>query len=197
MDPTDIAAKQLARMRGMTRYYHERFFADVRWAGGLMVALFVAGWSFADEAFLVIPFVALWGATQTAFDASYLIFARQYAARLERYLNSRLGTDVLIAAELEDAYLFPLGKPKIVTAAFGKGFSWFGFMTLFTTALGLVGFGYGLVLGMPELPNSWRPAYLGVLFTLTLVALLVGTWWFVTGVGERRLEDVLDRTFPS
>lgn len=197
MDSVELAARQLSRMRGMTRYYHERFFADVRWAGGIAIALFVAGWSFADEAFLVVPFVMLWGATQTAFDASYLIFARQYATRLERYLNDQAGGTVLVAGELEQTYLFPLDEPKIVTAAVGPGFTWFGFMTLFTTALGLVAFGYGLVLGMPRLPDSWRPAYFGVLFALTLVALAVGVWWFVTGAGERRLKAVLDQHFPG
>ena len=29
-DRTRLRAAQLGRMRGMTRYYHERFFSDVR-----------------------------------------------------------------------------------------------------------------------------------------------------------------------
>ena len=31
-DSTRIAAQQLGRMRGMTRYYHEQFFSDVRYS---------------------------------------------------------------------------------------------------------------------------------------------------------------------
>ena len=70
-------------MRGMTRYYHEQFFSDIRLQVLVTVALFVVGFWEVEGAFLLIPVVALYGAVQTAFDASYLIFARQYAARLE------------------------------------------------------------------------------------------------------------------
>ena len=52
--------------------------------------------------FLAIPIVALIGAAQTAFDASYLIFSRQYATRLEHMLNRELGRDILIAHRLEE-----------------------------------------------------------------------------------------------
>ena len=71
MDPTlKIAADQLGRMRGMTRYYHERFFSDIRLQVVLTVALFVIGFWEVEGAFLLIPVVALYGAVQTAFDAS-------------------------------------------------------------------------------------------------------------------------------
>jgi hypothetical protein len=30
-----------------------------------------------------------------------------------------------------------------------------------------------------------------------IVALLVGWWWFVSGVGESRLRSVLDEYFPA
>jgi hypothetical protein len=199
MEPTlRIAADQLARMRGMTRFYHERFFSDIRLQVVLTVALFVIGFWEVEGAFLLIPVVALYGAVQTAFDASYLIFARQYAARLEGYLNSHLDSPVLVAAELEREYLFPLDDTKIVTAAFGSGFTYFGFVTLFFTSLGVVTYLFGLALGLQFLDGAgdlWAPAYLISLATLTLAALGVGWWWFVTGEGERRLREILDTTF--
>ena len=140
MDATlKTAADQLGRMRGMTRYYHERFFSDIRLQVVLSIALFGVGFWGVEAAFLLIPVVALYGAVQTAFDASYLIFARQYASRLEGYIN---------AAALERDYLFPLDERKIVTAAFGPGFSYFGFVTLFFTALGIVTYLFGLALGL-------------------------------------------------
>ena len=200
MDVTSIAAAQLRRMRGMNRDYHERFFADVRFVTIGVVALFVIGWWEVPLAFLLIPPLALVGAAQTAFDASYLIFSRHYAERLERYLNERSESSVLIAHELENNYLFPLSQRKIVTAAFGESFSWFGFMTLFYTALGVLAFGFGLALGLPHLADAgtgWTVAYLGRLGAVGIVALVVGWWWFVSGVGENRLSRVLDEYFPS
>jgi hypothetical protein len=198
-DTTRIAAAQLARMRGMTRYYHERFFSDVRFSIIAVGALLLAGWWQVDEAFLLVPVVALIGAVATAFDASYLIFARQYAARLETVLNERVGTEVLVAAELETTYLFPLDSRKIVTAAFGEGFTWFGFVTLFYTAMGVAAFGFGLALGLPvqrQHADVWGIAYIAVLTVAGLLSLATGWWWFVGGEGEQRLRTRLDASFP-
>jgi hypothetical protein len=193
-DRIRVRAEQLGRMRGMTRYYHERFFSDVRFVAVAGIALFVVGWWEVPEAFLLIPPIALFGAAMTAFDASYLLFARHYAARLEADLNEALGPDTLLAARVEDTYLFPLNDRKIVVAAFGSGFTWFGFMTLFITAFGIAAFGFGLALGWPVLVDhgsGWAVAYLGVLGAATIAALAVGIWWFVGGEGERRLQAVL------
>ena len=199
MEPTlRLAAEQLGRMRGMTRYYHERFFADIRLQVVAVAALFVVAFWDVEGAFLLIPVVALYGAVQAAFDASYLIFARQYAARLEGFINDRLESPVLVAAELESRYLFPLDDRKVVTVAAGQGFSYFGFVTVFFTALGIGAYLFGLVLGLPfldEAGDGWMVAYLGSLFGLTIGALLVGWWWFVGGEGERRLRSILDARF--
>lgn len=184
-------------MRGMTRFYHERFFADVRGTTVVLSALFVVGWGWVPEAFTLVPVVALLGAVATAFDASYLVFARHYAARLERRLDP--DGSVLVAASLEDTYLFPLDRRKVVVAAFGSGFSWFGFVTLFVTALGAAGFVAGLVLAIPVLSthsDAWLEVYVAVLGGATVAALAAGVWWFVAGVGERRLATILDRAFP-
>ena len=195
-----LAAAQLARMRGMTGYYHRRFFGDIRFSTTLILGLAALGFWGIEELFLAIPAVALVGACQTAFDASYLIFARQYAASLESFLNRKVGEEVLVAARLEHDYLFPLDDPKIVTLALGSGFSWFGFMTALYTVVGAASFVIGLVLGWGVLTDSgaaWMAGYLIVLLGLTTVALGVGWWWFVAGNGERRLRRILDETFAT
>jgi hypothetical protein len=193
-----LAADQLARMRGMNALYHRRFFSDIRFTATAVLALLAAGAAIDRALFLAVPFVALLGACQTAFDASYLIFSRQYATRLERYLNAALGRDVLIAHRLEDAYLFPLDVRKVVTVPLSGGFTWFGFMTLLYTALGVIAFATGAGLGAPALPEGTvTVAYWTSLGALTAGALATGGWWFVGGVGERRLAAVLDRAFPE
>ena len=195
---TRIAAMQLSRMRGMTAMYHRRFFLDVNLTTILVSALFVVGWFGAEPAFLLVPVVAIIGAVQTAFDSSYLTFARWYAAFLERYLNQLLGARIHVAAELENTYLFELGSPKIVTIPLAGGFTWFSFVTIFYTVIGALAYAFGIVLGWETLasaPIGVAVLYLASLFGVTLSALLVGTWWFATGEGERRLAAVLEDRF--
>ena len=194
-----IALQQLSRMRGMNALYHRQFFSDIRFTTVTVLALFVAGAAVDRWIFLAVPFVALLGAASTAFDASYLIFSRQYATRLERYINERTGSNVLVANELEDAYLFPIDRTKIVTLRFGADFTWFGFMTAFYTLLGVAAYLTGLALSLDVLSDSGRAdigfAYLVTLAVFTLGALAVGAWWFVGGTGEARLRAVLDHRF--
>ena len=193
-----MAAAQLARMRGMTAMYHRRFFLDVNVTTVLIVGLLVVGWLGADPAFLVIPVVALMGAVQTAFDASYLTFARWYASYLEPYLNEQVGERIYVAAEMEAAYLYPLGSPKIVTIPVAGGFTWFSFVTIFYTVLGAFAYLFGLILGWDTLvgaPVGVAVLYTVGLFGVTFAAFAVGVWWFAAGAGERRLEQVLDTRF--
>lgn len=187
-----LLESQLSRMRGMSARYHRRFFRDIQFTTVLVLVLLV-GAQLSDQAniLLVLPFVALMGACQTAFDASYLIFARQFSTALERRINAIVGEDVLIAHRLEDAYLFPLDRPKIVTLAGGDGFSWFGFMTAFYTLLGIGAYAVGLVGGLQSLDTSVVPLYLVALLGMTAFALVAGIWWFVAGRGEGRLAEIL------
>lgn len=197
-----LAAQQLARLRAMNSRYHQRFFADIRYsilAGG---AAFVLGAATHPWLFAAAPVVALIGATTTAFHASYLIFSRQYAARLEAWLRERTGGP-LVAHRLEDAYLFPLDRRKIVTLAPGSGFTWFGYMTAFYTIVGAAAYAGGVVLTITTVFDGQHGTlsavlgglYLGALGLLTVASLAVGLWWFAGGEGERRLREILDEEF--
>lgn len=182
----------------MTSYYHDRFFADTRYVAIGIIALLVVGFWAVPEAFLLIPLVALIGANQTAFDASYLYFARHYAAALEKEVNASMRRRILVGAELEDSYLFPLSRRKVVAIGFGADFSWFGWMTVLYTALGMFALVSGIVLGwdvLSEAGPGWQFFYLGALGALGLGSIMVGWWWFVSGTGERRLHEVLENRF--
>ena len=197
-DSTKLASQQLARMRGMTALYHRRFFFDVNLTTVLVLALFVVGWAGVEEAFLLVPVVALIGAVQTAFDSSYLTFARWYAAFLERRLNEMIGERIHVGAELEATYLYELGTPKIVTIPTTGGFTWFSFVTVFYTVIGAAAYVLGLVAGWGPLldaPPVVVAIYLVVLLGLTFAALGFGIWWFAAGESERRLQRVLEDRF--
>ncbi|HEY5684149.1 MAG TPA: hypothetical protein VIY70_02150 [Acidimicrobiia bacterium] len=197
-DRISLAAQQLARMRGMNARYHDRFFSDIRFSTLVTLALLTAGFAVDERLFLAIPPIALIGAAQTAFDASYLIFSRQYATRLEQHLNRELGQDLLVAHRLEDVYLFPLDERKIVTLSLSK-MTWFGFMTAFYTAIGVTSYVVGVILSLGVIEDRGAIAfgglYLIALAALTVLTLAVGMWWFVAGEGERRLKAVLDDAF--
>ncbi|HSM01927.1 MAG TPA: hypothetical protein VK960_05755 [Acidimicrobiia bacterium] len=180
-------------MRGMTALYHRFFFRDVWLTGLTYLVLLLAADLGAKRAAAALPFVALLGAVMTAFDASYLVFARQYSIRLERLLNETVGQQILVGGELEDVYLFRLDGTKVVTI--GLPFTWFGFVTVFLTALGAVAYAAGVALAIDAVAGSARLLLVGSLGALTAAALAVGIWWFVAGVGERRLREVLDRHF--
>lgn len=185
-------------MRGMTRYYHARFFSDIRNTTLLVLGLFIIGWAGIDEAFLLVPIAVLLGGNQTAFDASYLHFARHYSARLEADLNAGVRRKVLVGSDLEDRYLYPLEERKLVTAHLGSGFSWFGWMTLLYTLSGALAFGAGVALGWPVLVSAgsgWQAFYLIAVGVIAVASVVMGGWWFVSGAGERRLRDVLEAEF--
>ncbi len=182
---------QLARMRAMNAMYHRRFFLDVWSTGVVWLALLVAGDLGAERAWAALPVVALLGAVLTAFDASYLVFARHYSAALERRINREIGEEVLVASQMEDAYLFRLGSRKVVTM--GTPLTWFGFVTGFLTVLGITGYVTGAVLAREVVTGAAGAAYWTFLAATTTSTLAVGGWWFVGGAGERRLMPILDR----
>jgi acyl-coenzyme A thioesterase PaaI-like protein len=193
----ELAHAQLSRMRGMTRYYHGRFFADTRLTAIGVIGLLVIGFWAVPEAFLMVPVVALLGANQTAFDASYLFMARRYASTLEEDINQAMRRRMLVGAELEDRYLVPLGSRRLVGVAFGRDFSWFGWMTVLYTSLGILAYVAGLWLGWDVLAGAGRAFYLAALGLVTLASVAVGWWWFVAGTGDERLAEVIENRFGA
>ena len=102
---------------------------------------------------------------------------------------------MLVASQLEDAYLLTLRARKVVTI--GRDFTWFGFVTVFFTVFGGAGYALGVHLGLESIEG--QPAtglFLGVLAAITVASLVTGLWWFVAGTGERRLTEILDAAFP-
>ncbi len=188
MDEINILNNQLSRMRSMNKYYHDQFLFDVRILFFFTIIFHYLALT-NNTAYMLIPFVSLFGSVLLSFHAHYLIFSRNYSEFIEIKLNNILGNDVLIAHKLENSYLFPIKDRKIVVAKLGSDFSWFGYVTLFITFIGISSYVYSIV----SLLNTEISLYYYLFIALiTLITLIIGIWWFLLGNGEKRLEKVFN-----
>ena len=188
MDEITILNNQLSRMRSMNKYYHDQFLFDIRILFFFTIIFHYLALT-NNTAYMLIPFISLFGSVLLAFHAHYLIFSRNYSEFIEIKLNNILGNDVLIAHKLENSYLFPIKDRKIVVAKLGSDFSWFGYVTLFITFIGISSYIYSIV----SLLNTEISQYYYLFIALiTLITLIIGIWWFLLGNGEKRLEKVFN-----
>ena len=188
MDEITILNNQLSRMRSMNKYYHDQFLFDIRILFFFTIIFHYLALT-NNTAYMLIPFISLFGSVLLAFHAHYLIFSRNYSEFIEIKINNILGNDVLIAHKLENSYLFPIKDRKIVVAKLGSDFSWFGYVTLFITFIGISSYIYSIV----SLLNTEISQYYYLFIALiTLITLIIGIWWFLLGNGEKRLEKVFN-----
>ncbi len=188
MDEITILNNQLSRMRSMNKYYHDQFLFDIRILFFFTIIFHYLALT-NNTAYMLIPFISLFGSVLLAFHAHYLIFSRNYSEFIEIKINNILGIDVLIAHKLENSYLFPIKDRKIVVAKLDSDFSWFGYVTLFITFIGISSYIYSIV----SLLNTEISQYYYLFIALiTLITLIMGIWWFLLGNGEKRLEKVFN-----
>ena len=186
MDELNILNSQLTRMRQMNNFYHKQFLLDLRLLFFFTVIFFYLSRTNIN-ALLIIPFISLFGAVLLSFHAHYLIFSRNYSQFLEEKINKINGNDVLIGHKLENSYLFPIQDRKIVVAKLGTDFTWFSFVTLFITFLGISAYIFAL---RELIIIKYDVFYIYFLLLITLVTLFIGIWWFLLGNGEKKLEKV-------
>ena len=188
MDEITILNNQLSRMRSMNKYYHDQFLFDVRILFFFTIIFHYLALT-NNMAYMLIPFISLFGSVLLAFHAHYLIFSRNYSEFIEIKMNKIIGNDVLIAHKLENKYLFPINDKNIVVAKLGSVFTWFGFVTLFITFIGISSYVYSIVRLLNTDINTNYYVFIGL---ITLITLIIGIWWFLLGNGEKRLEKVFD-----
>jgi hypothetical protein len=119
----ETTLRQLERMRAMQYAYHNKFFFWITLNFALLVWLYAGTDS---RGLWVIPFVVVSAGVQAAFYLHFCDFARIHAAALEAKINESLGRRVLMGAELEADYFYPLPEPKVagfIPSAPGNFFS--------------------------------------------------------------------------
>jgi hypothetical protein len=200
-DGLRLLEAQLGRMRGMLYRYYELFFRFV--GGGLVAvgALFVgAFWTPTQAAALILPFVIVYVGFHAANLFSYVIFARTYAAALERRINRELGDEVLVAHRLEAAYFGAPGDPRFVAASLRRPLAMLAAETWHFTIAGAALFAVSALLGnavAARLGDPWSSLYLPVVVGWALVNGAYLAWYFVARRDQRALDAILAETYEE
>ena len=186
MEKITIYKDQLSRMRSMNRYYHDQFLLDVRVLFVLNTIFIFLSLSNKNALFLV-PLISLFGSVILSFHAYFLIFSRNYTEFIEQKINNEYDEKILIAHELENDYFFPTKQKKMVVAVLNKNFTWFSFVTLFITIYGFSSYLWSIYM---IIDSQLSFVYLYFVIGITVITIVVGYWWFISGTGEKRLERI-------
>ncbi|MEM1158839.1 MAG: hypothetical protein AAF649_10630 [Verrucomicrobiota bacterium] len=184
---------QLERMRGMQYQYHRKFF---HWLIGSLAGFFLL-WIFAGRiGALWVPFLIVTAGVQASFYLHFCDFARMHARHLERIINQKTGTRIMLAGKLEDVYFYPIDSPKFSGLLPGASFHFFSFFTLHWCLIWVAGIVFSFIYGWPALPaGAGQMAY--VVGWLLWVMLNAGylAWYFIRRKDliamDRLLEDEL------
>lgn len=200
-DELRLLEAQLGRMRGMIFRYYELFFRFT--AGGLVASgvLFVAAFFPPTQAAaLLLPFAILYVGFHAAYLFSYVIFARTYAAALERRINAGLGKDVLIAHRLEEVYFGAPGDPKVVAAPIGRPLTMLAAETWHFTVAGAAFFAVGTLIAnatVARIGEPWSTFFVPAVLAWAAVNGVYLAWYFGRNRDQRALEELLTEAYVS
>jgi hypothetical protein len=198
-DALRILESQLSRQRAMLFRYYELFF---RFTGAGLVAvglLFIgAFWPPAQAGALLLPFVILYVGFHASYLFSYVIFARTFAAALERRINRQLGEEVLVAHRLEAAYFGAPGDPRLVAASLRRPLTFLAAETWHFTVAGAALFAVGALLGnsvAQRVGEPWSDLYLPVVIGWALLNGAYLAWHFIGRRDQRAIERILEDAY--
>lgn len=194
-DGLRILEAQLGRMRSMLYRYYELFFRFV--AGGTVAVglLFIGSfWAPTQAGSLLLPLVILYVGFHASHLFSYVIFARTYAAALERRINRALGDELLVAHRLEEAYFGAPGDPRVVAASLRRPLTMLAAETWHFTIAGAALFAVSAMLGnatVQRLGEPWSALYLPVVIGWAVLNGAYLAWHFIGRRDQQALERVL------
>ena len=77
----------------------------------------------------------------------------------------------------------------MVVAVLNKNFTWFSFVTLFITIYGFSSYLWSIYM---IINSQLSFVYLYFVIGITVITIVVGYWWFISGTGEKRLERIFN-----
>lgn len=180
----EATMQQLGRMRAMQYAYHRKFFTWMTLVFVLLVVLVVFG---GDRGLCLVPFVVVTAGVQAAFFLHFCDFARVHAQALEEKINALLGTRVLMGAELEADYFYPLPAARIAGFTPSDPWSFFSAYTLHWCVLWAAAFVGSLwaILAREGSPDHWAVAGLAVVWGAINGGYVA--WYFLRGKATRRM----------
>jgi hypothetical protein len=117
MDEITILNNQLSRMRSMNKYYHDQFLFDVRILFFFTIIFHYLALA-NNTAYMLIPFISLFGSVLLAFHAHYLIFSRNYSEfiGISSYVYSIVR---LLNTDINSNYYIFIGLITLITLIIG------------------------------------------------------------------------------
>jgi len=194
-DGLRLLEAQLGRMRAMLYRYYELFFRFIGMGLVAVGVLFIGAFFGPTEAAgMLLPFVIMYVGFHAAHLFSYVIFARTYAAAIERRINRELGTDILVAHRLEEVYFGAPGDPKLVAASLRRPFTMLAAETWHFTIAGAALFGVGTLIGhatVLRVGEPWSFLYVPVVLGWALLNGAYLAWYFIVRRDQRAIERLL------
>ncbi|HEU5324710.1 MAG TPA: hypothetical protein VFV59_02400 [Candidatus Limnocylindria bacterium] len=200
-DGLRILEAQLGRMRSMLYRYYELFFRFV--AGGTVAVglLFIGSfWAPTQAGSLLLPLVILYVGFHASHLFSYVIFARTYAAALERRINRALGDELLVAHRLEEAYFGAPGDPRVVAASLRRPLTMLAAETWHFTMVGAALFAVSLLLAnatVQRVGEPWSTFYTPVVIGWALLNGAYLAWHFIGRRDQREVEAILQDAYGA
>ncbi|MDQ3547473.1 MAG: hypothetical protein M3439_01525 [Chloroflexota bacterium] len=193
-----LLEEQLGRMRSMLYNYYDQFYRFLYVSIVILFALMVVALAGVERAILLSPFYVIYVGFHSSYLFSYVIFARTYATAIERRLSRHVGADLLIAHELEAAYIFPISRRRFVAFSPGNRGSFLSAETVQFTATGALLFA---VLSVWSIRVAWDSSFLwGLVYLVGLLVWGAGNlgylmWYYFVSDYERRPRAILEARY--
>ena len=198
-DGLRVLEAQLGRVRAMLFRYYELFF---RFTGAGLVAvgaLFIgAFWPPTQAAAIILPFSILYVGFHASYLFSYVIFARTFAAALERRINRELGAELLVAHRLEDVYFGAPGDPRLVSASLRRPATFISAETWHFTVVGAGLFVVSVFMGRATIQpfgEPWANWYVPVVVGWALINGAYLAWHFLARRDQHAIEGILSDAY--
>ena len=198
-----VMQAQLERMRGMHYGYYVQFFQ----ATHLFTVLTLANIALSlyqpfRAAILLLPFFIVYAGFFCAYLLTYNLFARIYSTALEKKINQAIGAKLLVAHEIEDAYIYRTPAPKFVAIDLGRPYTFIGASTVSFTFGGVVLYlfaAYRAYQLLPDLTSHFPPfaVYWPLLVVWTLGHLAYLLWFYVGGKPEKTIAKIVSDAYGN
>lgn len=200
-----VMQAQLERMHGMHYGYYVQFFQATHLFTVLTLAdIAISLYYPFRAAILLLPFFIVYAGFFCAYLLTYNLFARIYSAALEKKINSAIGAKLLVAHEIEDAYIYRTPAPKFVAIDLGRPYTFIGASTVSFTFGGIVLYLFAAFRAyqiLPDLAAHFPPfsplVYWPLLAVWTGGHLAYLVWFYVGGKPEKTIAKIVSDAYDT